>query len=284
MKRKDKGYALVMVLIVFTILILFGSTLLTISLYDTRNVAYQEKKTKAYYTAYSGADSMASYIIGHPDEVSDIIDQTGTSEIGSNTLEVKVTNGPAADSLLITATGTVTNVSPANVKLYLEKEKNPAFDHTIFGDTLVKVGNNAVINGDVGTNASSINNKGTINGGINTNMGIVLPTTNPSIFTSNNGPYKLKDGNKLYVKASIVDDSLIQDISWDASHASGGKAQIHIFAENSLMINNIDPPSGITVFLYYNGTDSITDNNGQYYINHYITIRSIFFLHKIVLR
>lgn len=257
------------VLIVFTLLMILGSSILTVSVSDNKQAAYQLKKTQAYYTAYSGANCMASYIISNPDKLSNVIDKQGTSEIDGNKINVEVTkNGPTTDNLLITSTGTVSGASPVNVNLYLERIINPIFDYTVFGDTLVKIGNNTDIYGDVGTNASSIDNKGTfVNGHPFTNLGIKLLPTDSSKFTYNNGPYKLKDGDKLYYKTSKIDDDLIKKITWDSSHVTGGQAQIHLFAEDSLEINTIVPPSGITVFLYYNGNDSITTNNGNYSIN-----------------
>lgn len=278
MKNKKKGYALLMVLAVFTILILIGSTLLTISLYDTRNVAYQEKKTKAYYAAYSGANSMASYIISHPDEEADLINKTGKTKIGGNNVEIEVKKGKESNSLLISASGVVNSISPVHVNLLLEKKENPVFKYTIFGKSYVDI-NGTTINGDVGTNASDINirdkgkNGGEINGECEVNLGIDLPLTNPSIFQIN--PYfevdklRIKDNDKIYIKTQVLDDYKISKIMWDnAAHARNGKAQVHLFASKELNINDIDPPEGIILFLYYNGSGVITDNNGKYSIKH----------------
>jgi len=266
LESKKSGAALVMVLMISLILTIIGSTVLSIALSDTKQATYQIKRKQAYYSAYSGADAMASYIITHPDEVNSIIGKgIGTSEIGGATLNLQLFKVDGED-LLIKSTGNIPGISPVNVSLSLEKVTNPVFDYTVFGDYEVNIGNNTVVNGDVGTNAKSINNKGKINGNIFTELGITLPLTDPSPFNYYTGTYKLKNNDKLYIKADIVNDDLIKKFKWDANQPADAKAQIHLFAENSLKINNINPPSGVTVFLYYNKEDSITENNGSYYI------------------
>ena len=269
MCHKKKGSALVVVIIVFAILMILGSTVLAISLSDTKQVAYQEKKTKAYYTAYSGADSMASYIISNPAKLSQVLNKPGTSTIGGNTLNVEVKNGATADSIVITASGTGVNITPVYVNLYLKKLLNPAFDYTVFAKDQINIGNNSTVKGNIGTNADSINSRGTIIGNVYTSLNLSPLPADPSLFSYSAGPYKLKDDDILYYKVDNINDSLISSISWDAAnHAPGGKAQIHLFAENSMVINNVNLESGITVYLYYNGTNSITDDNGFFGIHH----------------
>lgn len=267
MKTKKKGAALIVVLAIFAVMAIVGGTVLNLSLSDTKQSVYQVNKTKAYYTAYSGADSMASYIISNPSKVAGIIGKTGTSIIDGNNVSVKVTKNPD-DTLLITSTGTVTGASPVNVKLTMNKKSNPVFEYTVFADTFISVGNNTAVYGNLGTNASSINMNGTMIGGtISTNLGIVLSPTDSSYFANDSGNYKLKNGDILKIKTNNVNDIYIKKFVWDSGQPSNAKAQIHIFASNSLTINEIDPPAGITVFLYYNGTDSITESNGKYSLN-----------------
>ena len=106
--KKRKGYALVITIIVMMVLMILGTAVLSTALADTRMVIHQEKRTKAYYTAYSAADSMAAYISTHSSEAGSIINKTAdkpaTGSIEGNRFEVKVSAG-ATDEIIITATG-----------------------------------------------------------------------------------------------------------------------------------------------------------------------------------
>ena len=63
MKDNNKGFALVTVVIVMAVLMIFGTTILAVSVSENRQVRFQEQSIQHFYVARSGADSVASYLI-----------------------------------------------------------------------------------------------------------------------------------------------------------------------------------------------------------------------------
>lgn len=157
--RKNKGYTLVATVIIMMVLVILGTTVLTIALGDIRRVIHQEKRTKAYYTAYSAADSMASYISSHSSEAEEIISKTSlhpaTGLIDGNQFEVYVTRVSDGE-LMITATGYSSDSSPVTVNLSMVPEDSSIFRKTIFTNGKLDIAGNTTIVGDIGTNAETI--------------------------------------------------------------------------------------------------------------------------------
>lgn len=159
--EKNKGYALVITIITMMVLVILGTTVLTMALGDTRRVIHQEKRTKAYYIAYSAADSMASYISEHSSEADEIINKTtnqpATGLIDGNKFEVYVKR-VSNDELMITATGYSSDSSPVTLNLSMVQEGDESFifENTIFTNGKLDLGGNATVTGNIGTNADTI--------------------------------------------------------------------------------------------------------------------------------
>lgn len=174
----QKGSAFIIVLIVLMVLSILGAAVLNRSLAETKQVIYQANKMKAYYTARSGADALASYLINHPEEAANIVNKTssnhpGTGSINGNQFKITLQGSTPYNSLSITSTGTVNNVS-SSVTLTMQSSPGDSFNDAIFTEEAPSLGNNLTVTGDTGTgdvgtndtNAEFGNKKCKINGNL----------------------------------------------------------------------------------------------------------------------
>lgn len=164
MLKKKKGIALITVLMILLVLSILGTTLLTISVNETKLSVNNEKKMQAYYIARSGADAVASWLESHGNEASSIIPASGnyTSEevgLGDGTFKVRIlreTNDPSL--IRIESTSTLNNSKINGKAVLIMKEMggltgNEIYTETIFAKKISITGNTNII-GDM----ESINN------------------------------------------------------------------------------------------------------------------------------
>ena len=71
--KSEKGMAMPLVLIVMIVLALLGTAIWQYSVFEIRQAQYFENKTRAYYVARSGAESVARYIMRSPSELDAIL-------------------------------------------------------------------------------------------------------------------------------------------------------------------------------------------------------------------
>ena len=138
--KNEKGMALALVLIILVVLALLGTALWHYSMSELRNVAKEEDRTRAFYVARSGAETVARYIMINPSVAEDLFDETSSTvsdiiELGNDYLgeigEVKVTvTDLGDDNLEITGTGIV-NSSEGEVSILLELREFPAPDAVV---------------------------------------------------------------------------------------------------------------------------------------------------------
>lgn len=151
--NSKKGSALLSVLIMTSILSIFGLLILGVSLAETKYAVYMEKNSQAYYVARAGADAMAEYIIKNPDELNNVVAKPGEGEIAGG--RFKTTVYLQGSDIYIESKGTLENIPEATVTLVLRKSYG-AFDHAVFSDEDLSL-ENSIIAGDAGTNSSKGN-------------------------------------------------------------------------------------------------------------------------------
>lgn len=272
MHKKSKGAALVMVLLVFVVLILIGSILLDVSLSGRKQVIAQVNNMKAYYTAQSGANAMASYIIQHPTSIDNLIAKTsettpGIGKLGEgNIFNVYVTS--ATGGVIIKSKGIVNGGLPANVSLFLKNITNEKFGgFTVFSYDAPDIGKNVIIDGPIGSNADRYNGDPHNPPDFKPSMNIPPLAIDPSLFKDTLvTPYHMNNGDKKYFKVNgDIDDTLLSKISINP----GDKAEVHLYttAPNKIALRYVNnPPTGITFYLYYDGTENVTITNGTFTI------------------
>jgi len=115
-KRKE-GMALVLVIFVMVVLMIIGTTLITISLTEANNSFREENKLKAHYVAQAGLDAVAKYItnVNNPTSiVQNLINNTSITPlvgvIGEGSFRTTVTGDPTS-TIKITSVGTVANIT-----------------------------------------------------------------------------------------------------------------------------------------------------------------------------
>lgn len=149
-KTNENGFALVMVMLLITILIILGTSFSYNSFHSYKNNVDKEKETKAYYIARSGANIVASALEKSVITSEDIIDkQSSPTTLGDGQFSINVTN--SGNNVLIESTGTVNDFDE---KIILELKKNmPPLDMAFFATDSINI-TNGYIYGDMGTNAS----------------------------------------------------------------------------------------------------------------------------------
>lgn len=285
--KKKKGAALAMVLIVFAVLAILGSSILFISLSETKQVIHQEKRMKEYYAAYSGADAMASYIIAHPEDVDEIINKTalnpGTGTIEGADFKVRVSNGLSDDEIIIESTGIIKGASPQKITLTMKKKRSNIFNHAIFTDNELNIDQKIVVYGNVGTNASGvIIGRGGVNGDLllgpdadevsfwNYNGKVIgevtkqdtktiIPRIAVNKFTEQYSniekgvSFNIKNGNKRYIKVDKI------KLNGKSIVVNGG-GQLHILVTDFFELGgkgDIVCNDGSKVYIYYNGIKEV---------------------------
>lgn len=170
--KSQKGSTLLIVIMVFFVLMIFGSIVLTLAMSETKIVSAQQQQLKEQNAARSGAEAMASYLIGNvatdTNLTHEMINKTTikgyTGTVDGVSFEVKVSGTPNSGTQryrtpIITAMSFVevsgTKKYLKSVKLQL-RERN-LFKGAIFADGNFNIGNNELITGDIGTNSNTIN-------------------------------------------------------------------------------------------------------------------------------
>ena len=178
--KNNKGSSLVMVMIVSAVLIIFAVTLGSISITETKQVIYQEKKTQAYYIARSAAESAATWITNDTEEALSILgeepfnhksDNTNFFDVGKFNFEISGT----MDKLNIKATGIVENGQGKyiedDITLVLDgekKTKGTVIETAVYSESTFNVDNQLTLKNDLTIVADSVNIK-KINGDYNVN-------------------------------------------------------------------------------------------------------------------
>lgn len=115
--KRKKGMALVLVMFVMAVLMIIGSSMISVSSSETNNSFREENKLKAHYAAQAGLDAVAKYItnVNNPSLiVQNLITNTSitplTGVIGDGSFSTTITGDPTT-TIKITSVGTAANVT-----------------------------------------------------------------------------------------------------------------------------------------------------------------------------
>jgi hypothetical protein len=169
--KNEKGYALVLVLIIMIIFFMLGTVLIAVSTSQVKEAVKQQERVQAYYLAYSGANAVVEWVISGGDV------PVGESElveldVGSFIVEVEENS----NLLTITSHSTVDGYEErVTVTLTRQSGGSSGFpfptDMAVFSNTKINMGGGPIINGPVGTNAVE-NNSIVLSGGSSINGAI----------------------------------------------------------------------------------------------------------------
>ncbi len=153
--KNERGSALAFVLIIFAVLMILGTSVLSMSLAETKFVVHDVMKIKGDYTARSGAEAMASYLIENPDKIQEAIDQTliqpANGSLNGLTFEIVVEG--SANQFRITSTSKDDGNVISSIKLDMIGGKINLMEFSVFSNEAPVTGKNH--EGNVGTNANS---------------------------------------------------------------------------------------------------------------------------------
>lgn len=290
---KTKGSALAVVLLVMFVLAIIGSTLLNVSLAETRQVSAHVNNIKNYYAARAGADAVASFLIKNKNYLGQFIEKTKhgplTGELDSHDFQIYVYG--TEHEFLIESTSVNPSVSNSSRVLLTMSEIN-LLDHAVFARDILDTGNNLTIKGNIGTNNKSvIFGHNLVQGNITlgpdasaadidaakamvasgymvtklsvpieypvikpSDFSVYLPNGTPGINTNN---YTLIDG-----KLMATLDNITISGSGNNFIASGG-GQVHLYIPGEIKVSGnaaIGTDANTKLFLYYDKSDTIVFN------------------------
>ncbi len=160
MIKNERGYALVLVLVVMLALFMLGTALVGVSTSQVREAAKQQERVQAYYLAYSGANAVVEWVKSGeevPEGVSDEIEL----DVGSFYVEME----EDGNTLTITSHGTVDGYTET-VVVTLNRQPGGSngglpfpTDMAVFSNTTIKMPNGTIYDGPIGTNETETNSR-----------------------------------------------------------------------------------------------------------------------------
>lgn len=288
--KNEKGAALIVVIVVFMVMSIMGAALISRSVGENRIAVAQENQVKSYYTARSGADAMASYLIEDPSKLNDAILKTqsgpATGTIDDRTFEVYVT-GTEHEFIIESI---AYKDGQENARVYLTITEFDLMGHAIFANQILDTGNNVTVTGNIGTNQPSIlfgNND--VIGNVTLGPGatpsdienaennitsghyvsqlstpIIFPPVDPSDF-----PVWLPSGTiNINTSGNLVDGKMTRalnriDISGSTEFYVHGGGQVHLYISELINVSgtaSIGTDADTELLLYYDNNDTITFN------------------------
>jgi hypothetical protein len=165
MLKNERGLALPIVLMMTTILIVLGLSLLSLSANGMRRATFQDNKTQAYYLAKSGANAVAQYVISHyappltNAELNSLNSQVNGNKalVSIGTFNVQVNKVNNTQSLKIVSTGTARGVQE-KASLILDSGAFSFNDKAIHAlNSISGIGVSASVYGKIATVSTALN-------------------------------------------------------------------------------------------------------------------------------
>lgn len=191
--KGERGLAMPLVLMVLVVLSLLATALWQYSISELNQSVREEKRTRAYYVARAGAESLARHIMVNPEVLSSISEETGIAtpgitfddgadEVIEGDLEV-ILQRVDANSVEVIGTATVDGISQT-VSILLETSEG--FDGVVYAASDLNFQNGVTVIGDLVTGgvvkfggtevpAENYSNHPNVTGNIKTNVSIVFP-------------------------------------------------------------------------------------------------------------
>ncbi|MST99872.1 PilX N-terminal domain-containing pilus assembly protein [Tissierella pigra] len=174
--RNRKGSTIVMTLIVFTVLMIFGISILNLMVNENKMSLYHQYKTQAYYIARAGAEAVEAAILEMDEEELEKLNEKLEDNNKVDVEEILIGEGKAKEELIkednvltIKSIGEVKGVKNILSKIMKEelRKGKTKIDYAIFSSGDIKLGN-GTIEGNIGTNHSVIvaNGNPNLNGDI----------------------------------------------------------------------------------------------------------------------
>jgi type II secretory pathway pseudopilin PulG len=277
--------------------IAFGETKMVANQVENKRAYYAARSgadAMASYIIDNSSNSNIATIVSNL--ITKTLSNPGTGTVGSNTFAVQVSNinsGPYNGDLLIESQGTADAGNlPVKISLVLTQGVRSAFETAIFSTSetfIPQIGNNTLLSGDIGTNAPSINfGSNPVDGSVILGPGASQANIDTANDNCSSGAGKLNSiiefekasesdfpvtvtGSKPVIDVTNNNEIIkvkapdLTDLSKNANfqlniNATPGisGAQVHVLVDDPFKITNpLTVPEGVTLYVYYNGTERI---------------------------
>ena len=148
-KRKN-GSSLVTVIILLLIMTITGVAILGVSMTENNTEIYQNRRTQAYYLAWSGANSVGDWVMKHPASSFSLDGKSAlnTSDFANGEVEVEVSFDSATSQLLISSQGNVKGVTRMATLRLEQMSSNLMLDRAIYSNAPLDI-TGMIVSGDV---------------------------------------------------------------------------------------------------------------------------------------
>ena len=246
--KKNKGYALVLVIVVMAVLTILGTTLLSLSLSETKLSVNQGKQLQASYIAQAGLDTVSKYIIDDPTKAVDGTKIASNSISGGSFLTTIIGNN--GSPIKLKSVGTL-GTNTATLYLEMTPISNSS---TIFNNVVYSPQNLDVSDGDIygplqSAGKITVNNKST------------------NSYTGSDGNiYPIKENTTMTLPPFIIPNLAAGSISNNVINKDGQYDTISINGT----LTFTPPPNGILRVVVNSidckGDINVTDNGGKVYL------------------
>ncbi len=262
MIKNERGYALVLVLVVMLALFMLGTALIGVSTSQVKEAVKQQERVQAYYLAYSGANAVVEWVMSGED-VPEGESETVELDVGSFYVVVSENN----NELTIVSRGTVDGYTE-EVKVTLTKvttetgqpggSSHPAFDYALFSKNQLSTPHNVNIDASIYGQSVNLPSAGS------TVSGVIISETFVRIHGNHNNPYIggnicALDGNvDISYEGGLSTISGDVNASGDVSVGSSGNVNGAIFSGGNVELK----PSDAKVFGNVHASNNITLGSG----------------------
>lgn len=277
---KQNGVALIIVIVVMAALAILGAGILHVSIAETKQVSWDQKRMQAYYLAKSGASATAAWML-NPLNNGEVLIDAGWSNpptaLGRGEFTVSVErNQMDTSEIFIKSVGTVDNVEARAVLTLYEygySSTTPLFDNVIFATYDLTLTGDTTVHGNVEAGDQIITEGNSLNldegdqqieGTGRTNPAPIFPTSLPyGADADAEGNLHIEQGTKstYTINTSSRYNNLILE-NGTLIFNTGGSTM-------SILVDNLDLKNGTvkisgggTLWLFVNSSaDFITDTN-----------------------
>ena len=140
--KNQKGFALILVIMVMSVLMILGTALLSLSLSEAKNSYREANQMKVHYIAQAGVNTVAKYIINNPTTVQVLITNGTqfTGNIGDGSFITTVTGNPSS-SIKITSVGKIgtTNSETLYLQMISQTNSTSIFSNVVYSTKTLDV-------------------------------------------------------------------------------------------------------------------------------------------------
>jgi len=249
--KTQKGYALVLVIVLAAALTILGSALLSLSLSETKFSINQSNQLQARYISQAGLDTVAKYVINDPTKAVNGTQISSNSFISGGSFVTTIT-GDNGSTIKLKSVGTVgTNTATLYLEMTPTSNSSDIFDNVVYSPQNLDV------------------HAGTINGPLQSSGTITVNNQSTNSYIGSDGiTYPVKENTAMTLPPFIIPTVPVGIISNNVINQDGQYDTISIGSNDTLTFT---PPVNGILRIVANSIDcegniNITNNGGKVYL------------------